>query len=64
MEEQESRWTVKWKKVASIKAVGQLETYDMEIDAPSHNYVDNGIITLDNGIIALDNGFFITIRFF
>lgn len=44
-EKQESRWTIKWKKVSSVNFVGELETYDMEIDAPSHNYVANGIIT-------------------
>lgn len=44
-EELESRLTIKWKKVSSIIPVGQLETYDMEIDAVGHNYVANGIIT-------------------
>jgi thymidylate synthase (FAD) len=44
-EAKDSRLTAKYKKVASIVPVGKLQTYDMEIDAPSHNYIANGIVT-------------------
>ena len=37
--------TASWHKVVSIEFVGDKETYDMEIDHESHNYVANGIIT-------------------
>lgn len=37
--------TASWHKVVSIEFVGDKETYDMEIDHDSHNYVANGIIT-------------------
>ena len=37
--------TASWHKVVSIGFVGDKETYDMEIDHDSHNYVANGIIT-------------------
>lgn len=37
--------TSSWHKVVSIEFVGNKETYDMEIDHESHNYVANGIIT-------------------
>lgn len=37
--------TASWHKVVSIECVGEKETYDMEIDHSSHNYVANGIIT-------------------
>lgn len=40
-----SKYTVKYKKVKSIEVVGELETYDIEVDHDSHNYVANGIIT-------------------
>lgn len=58
-EKQEARWTIKWKKVSSIEPVGQLETYDMEIDAPSHNYVANGIITHNSQRYAVAQQFVI-----
>lgn len=37
--------TASWHKVVSIELVGEKETYDMEIEHDSHNYVANGIIT-------------------
>ena len=37
--------TASWHKVVSIELVGEKETYDMEIEHESHNYVANGIIT-------------------
>lgn len=37
--------TVSWHKVQSVEYVGEEQTYDMEIDHESHNYVANGIVT-------------------
>ena len=34
-----------WSKVAKVEYVGEVMTYDMEVDHPSHNYVGNGIVT-------------------
>lgn len=60
-ESSESRQTVRYKKVVSIEFVGDVETYDMEIDAPSHNYVANGIVTHNSqryaDVSALDSSF-------
>lgn len=36
---------VSWHKVQSVEYVGEEQTYDMEIDHESHNYVANGIVT-------------------
>ena len=44
-ESSERLLTASWHKVVSIEYVGEKETYDMEIDHSSHNYVANGIIT-------------------
>lgn len=44
-EAKESKLTVSYKCVNRIESVGDVQTYDMEIDAPSHNYVANGIVT-------------------
>lgn len=41
----DSKLTIKYKKVASITPVGIIQTYDLEIESGSHNYVANGIIT-------------------
>ena len=40
-----SRLTVRYKKVSNIDFVGEDQTYDMEVDHESHNYVANGLIT-------------------
>lgn len=40
-----SRYTARYSKVKSIVLHGEVETYDMEIEHYSHNYVANGIIT-------------------
>jgi thymidylate synthase (FAD) len=37
--------TVTWSKIKSITYIGEEQTYDMEVDHESHNYVANGIIT-------------------
>lgn len=37
--------TVHWSEVSKIEYVGEVMTYDMEVDHPSHNYVANGIVT-------------------
>jgi thymidylate synthase ThyX len=34
-----------WKKITSIRLVGEEDTYDLEIDHPAHNFVANGIVT-------------------
>lgn len=36
---------VRWVAIASIEAEGVEETYDLEIDHPSHNFVANGFVT-------------------
>jgi thymidylate synthase (FAD) len=41
----ELKMLVKWTTVKSIDFVGNMETYDMEIDHIDHNYVANGIVT-------------------
>ncbi len=56
-EAKESKLTAKYKKVASIVPVGKLQTYDMEIDAPSHNYIANGIVTHNSQRYAEANDF-------
>jgi len=42
---EEGQLTVKWSPIISIEAVGEEETYDIEVDHPSHNYIANGIVT-------------------
>ena len=37
--------TVHWSQVVKVEYVGEVMTYDMEVDHPSHNYVGNGIVT-------------------
>ncbi len=37
--------TVHWSQVVKVEYVGEVMTYDMEVDHPSHNYVANGIVT-------------------
>lgn len=37
--------TIKWAKAIKIEYIGIDDTYDMEIDHDSHNYVANGIVT-------------------
>ena len=37
--------TVDWSIVESIEFMGEMQTYDMEVDHKSHNYVANGIVT-------------------
>lgn len=36
--------SVHWGRVTSITFFGNVETYDMEVDHPSHNYVAEGIV--------------------
>jgi thymidylate synthase (FAD) len=40
----EKGYTTKWQAIKSIEYIGKEETYDLEIDHPSHNYIANGII--------------------
>lgn len=60
-EAKESRLTVSYKSVNRIESVGEVQTYDMEIDAESHNYVANGIVTHNSqryaDVTQLDNAF-------
>ena len=37
-------YTVRWQKIKSIEYIGKEETYDLEIEHSSHNYIANGII--------------------
>lgn len=37
--------TVKWQTIEKIEYVGEIETYDLEVDNETHNYVANGIVT-------------------
>lgn len=39
------RMTVGWSRVVSIEPDGEEMTYDMEVGAPHHNFVANGIVT-------------------
>lgn len=45
IENKESKKTVKYSKIKHIKYIGEIQTYDMEIDHVDHNYVANGIVT-------------------
>ena len=36
---------VKWQKIINIEYIGKIQTYDIEIDHSTHNYVANGIVT-------------------
>lgn len=49
--------TASWHKVVSIELVGEKETYDMEIEHESHNYVANGIITHNSQRYAQSTNF-------
>ena len=44
-ESQEIKYTARYSKVKSITYIGEMETYDMEVEHTSHNYIANGIIT-------------------
>lgn len=37
--------TITWQKVVAIEYVGEEQTYDLEVEHESHNYVANGIVT-------------------
>jgi len=39
-----AKQTATWKRIESISFVGEEETYDMEVNHESHNYVANGVI--------------------
>lgn len=43
-ENKRTKQTVHWGRVTSITFFGNVETYDMEVDHPSHNYVAEGIV--------------------
>jgi thymidylate synthase (FAD) len=53
--------TKRFSKVVSVEYVGEQDTYDLEIDHASHNYVANGIITHNSQrykeVDALDTSF-------
>lgn len=40
-----NRLTIEWSEVVSVEYVGEVMTYDLEVDHISHNYVGNGILT-------------------
>ena len=37
--------TIEWSTVTKVEYMGRVQTYDMEVDHVSHNYVANGIVT-------------------
>lgn len=41
----EAKQTVSWSKIEKIEFVGEGETYDLEVEHVSHNYIANGIVT-------------------
>lgn len=41
--------TVKWQTIEKIEYVGEIETYDLEIDNENHNYIANGIVVHNSG---------------
>jgi len=43
-ERKAARLTVRWKQIKSIESIGEEETYDIEVNHASHNYVANGIV--------------------
>lgn len=40
----QNNYTVKWQTIKSIEYIGEEETYDLEIQHNSHNYIANGIV--------------------
>jgi thymidylate synthase (FAD) len=40
----QSAYTIEWQTIKSIEYVGNEDTYDLEIDHHSHNYIANGIV--------------------
>jgi len=44
-ESKESRQVPKFSPVVSVEYVGEVQTYDIEVDHDSHNYVADGIVT-------------------
>lgn len=53
----ERKVAVKWDLIESIDYVGELQTYDIEVNHTSHNYVANGIITHNSQRYALQTEF-------
>ncbi len=51
------RETVRFAKIASIELVGERQTYDLEVEHTSHNYVANGIVTHNSQRYAEVAGF-------
>ena len=44
-ETMKSKYTVSYHKIKSIEFVGNKQTYDIEVNHVSHNYIANGIVT-------------------
>jgi thymidylate synthase (FAD) len=44
-ERKEAKYTARFSKVKSIFYIGEKETYDIEVEHHSHNYIANGIVT-------------------
>lgn len=44
--------TIRWGRVNSIVSAGTVDTYDLEVDHTSHNYVANGIVVHNSGRYA------------
>jgi thymidylate synthase (FAD) len=45
LESLQSKQTVTYSKIVSIEYIGEKQTYDLEVDHESHNYIANGIVT-------------------
>lgn len=53
LETRERATTVRWGRVSDIQYVGEMDTYDMEVDHKGHNYVANGIVVHNSGRYAV-----------
>ena len=48
--------TVRWKQIVSLENSGEEDTYDIEVNHVSHNYVANGIVVHNSQRYALATG--------
>jgi thymidylate synthase (FAD) len=56
-QKKENAYVVKWVTIDKIRYVGEEETYDIEVDHPSHNYVANGIVVHNSQRYAVADGY-------
>lgn len=52
-----AKQTASWKRIESISFVGEEDTYDMEVNHESHNYIANGVIVHNSQRYAEVMGF-------